>query len=52
MGFNRRKLEDERRHEAEKAAAARRARDPQVKADALRLVTEWNERQAQRAPLP
>lgn len=26
-------------------------RDPQVKADALRLVAEWNERQAQRAPL-
>jgi hypothetical protein len=51
MGFNQRKWEDERRREAEKAATARRARDPQVRADALRLVTEWNERQAQRAPL-
>ena len=30
---------------------ARRALDPQVPADALRFVTEWNERQAQRAPL-
>ena len=51
MGFNRRRLEDERRREAEKAAEARRARDPQVRADALRFVSEWNERQAQRAPL-
>jgi hypothetical protein len=51
MGFNRRKMEDERRHEAEKQAAARRALDPQVRADARRPVTEWNERQAQRAPL-
>jgi hypothetical protein len=51
MGFNRRKMEDERRREAEKQAAAKRARSPQVRADALRLVTEWNERQAQRAPL-
>jgi hypothetical protein len=31
---------------AEKQAAARRALDPQVRADARRLVTEWNERQA------
>ena len=51
MGFNRRRLEDERRREAEKAAEARRARDPQVRADALRFVSEWNERQAPRAPL-
>ncbi|MGB6663121.1 MAG: hypothetical protein WBE90_29560 [Xanthobacteraceae bacterium] len=51
MGFNRRKVDDERRREAEKQGAARRALDPQVRADALRLVTEWNERQAQRAPL-
>ncbi len=36
----------ERRREAEKQAAARRALDPQVKVDAHRLVTEWNERQA------
>jgi hypothetical protein len=51
MGFNRRRLEDERRHEAEQRAARRRALNPQVRADALRFVTEWNERQAQRAPL-
>jgi hypothetical protein len=51
MGFNRRRLNDELRRDAEKAAADRRARDPQVRADAVRLVTEWNERQAQRAPL-
>jgi hypothetical protein len=47
MGFNRRKMDDERRREAEKQAAAKRALDPQVRADALLLVTEWNERQAQ-----
>ncbi|MGC1446938.1 MAG: hypothetical protein WA837_15850 [Xanthobacteraceae bacterium] len=36
---------------AEQQAAAKRALNPQVRADALRLVTERNERQAQRAPL-
>ncbi|MGA9891620.1 MAG: hypothetical protein WBQ55_04465, partial [Xanthobacteraceae bacterium] len=51
MGFNRRKMEDERRREADKQTAAMRLLSPQVRADALRLVTEWNERQAQRAPL-
>ena len=51
MGFNRRRMEDERRREAEKQAAAKRALNPQVRADALRFVTEWNEREAQRAPL-
>jgi hypothetical protein len=51
MGFNRRRLNDELRRDAERAAAARRALDPQMKADAVRLVTEWNERQAQRSPL-
>ena len=44
-------MDDERRREAERQAAAKRALSPQVRADALRLVTEWNERQAQRAPL-
>jgi hypothetical protein len=44
-------MEDERQRAADKEAAARRALDPQVRADARRLVTEWNERQAQRAPL-
>jgi hypothetical protein len=50
MGFNRRKMEDGRRGAAEKEAAAMRALDPQVRADARRLVNKWNERQAQRAP--
>jgi hypothetical protein len=44
-------VEDERRREADKQAAARRALDPQVRENARRLVTEWNERQARRAPL-
>jgi hypothetical protein len=34
MGFNRRKLEDQRREAAEKKAAARRATDAQVLEDA------------------
>ena len=51
MGFNRRKMDDERRLAAEREAAARCALDPHVRADALRLVAEWNERQTQRAPL-
>jgi hypothetical protein len=46
LGFNRRKMEDERRRAAEKEASARRALDPQVRADAERLVADWNERQA------
>jgi hypothetical protein len=38
MGFNRRKLEDQRRQAAEKEAAARRATDAQVLEDAERLI--------------
>jgi hypothetical protein len=38
MGFNRRKIEDQRRQAAEKEAAARRATDAQVLADAERAV--------------
>jgi hypothetical protein len=34
MGFNRRKMEDQRRQAAEKEAAARRATDAQVLEDA------------------
>jgi hypothetical protein len=44
-------MEDEHRREAEKQAAAKRALSPQVGTDALRFVTEWNERHAQRASL-
>jgi hypothetical protein len=51
MGFNRRKMEDQRRQVAEKEAAARRATDAQVLEDAERLVAAWNERQALRAPM-
>ena len=51
MGFNRRKLEDQRRGAAEKEAASRRATDAQVLEDAERLIAAWNERQALRAPM-
>jgi hypothetical protein len=50
MGFNRRKMENEHRHAAAKEAAGCRATDPQIIADAERLVAEWNERQAKRMP--
>ena len=48
MGFNRRKMEDQRRDAAEKEAAARRATDAQVLEDAERLIAGWNGRQALR----
>jgi hypothetical protein len=51
MGFNRRKMEDQRRRVAEKEAATRRATDAQVLEDAERLIAVWNERQALRAPM-
>ena len=51
MGFNRRKMEDDRRQVAEKVAAARRATDAQVLEDAERLIDAWNERQAKRMPM-
>jgi hypothetical protein len=51
MGFNRRKLEDQRHESAEKEAANRRATDAQVLGDAERLITAWNERQAKRMPM-
>jgi hypothetical protein len=44
MGFNRRKMEDQRRDAAEKEAATRRATDAQVLEDAERLIAAWNER--------
>ena len=46
MGFNKRKLEDQRRVAAEKEAASRRATDTQVLEDAERLIAAWNEGQA------
>jgi hypothetical protein len=51
MGFNRRKIEADRKARADKEAAARRATDAQVLEDAERLVDDWNERQARRMPL-
>jgi hypothetical protein len=51
MGFNRRKMGDQRRQAAEKEAAARRATDAQVLEDAERLIDVWNERQAKRMPM-
>ena len=38
MGFNRRKMEEQRRRVAEKEAAARRATDAQVLEDAEHLI--------------
>jgi hypothetical protein len=46
MGFNKRKMEDQRRHLAEKEAKARRATEKQILEDADHLVAVWNERQA------
>jgi hypothetical protein len=51
MGFNRRKMEDQRRQAVEKEAAVRRAIDIQVLEDAERLITAWNERQTKRMPM-
>jgi hypothetical protein len=51
MGFNKRKMGDRRRQEAEKEAAARRATDRQILEDAEQLITAWNERQAKRMPM-
>jgi hypothetical protein len=52
MGFNRRKMEDQRRDAAEKEAAKQsRATDGQVLEDAERLITAWKERQAKRMPM-
>jgi hypothetical protein len=51
MGFNRRKMGDQRREAAEKEAANRRATDAQVLEDAEQLIAAWNERQAKRMPM-
>ena len=51
MGFNRRKMENQRRQAAEKEAATRHATDAQVLEDAERMIAAWNERQALRAPM-
>jgi hypothetical protein len=51
MGFNKRKLEDQRRGAREKEEASRRATDAQVFEDARPLIAAWNERQAKRMPM-
>ena len=51
MGFNRRKMEDARKTEADKEAGARRGRGPQILEDAERLIAAWNERRAERMPM-
>jgi hypothetical protein len=51
MGFNRRKMDDQRREAAEKEAANRRATDAQVLEDAERLISAWNDRQEKRMPM-
>jgi hypothetical protein len=51
MGFNRRKMEADRKAVADAEAAARRATDAQILEDAVGLVTAWNERQAKRMPM-
>ncbi len=51
MGFNRRKMEADRKAKADAEAAARRATDAQVLEDAERLIDAWNERQAKRMPM-
>jgi hypothetical protein len=51
MGFNKRKMEDERRAVAEKEAAARRATEKQILEDAERLIAAWNERQVAWMPM-
>jgi hypothetical protein len=51
MGFNRRKMEADRKARAGAEAAARRATHAQVPEDSERLIAVWNERQARRMPL-
>ena len=51
MGFNKRKMEDAPKTEADKEAAARRGLGSQILEDAERLVAAWNERQAKRMPM-
>jgi malic enzyme len=51
MGFNRRKMEDQRRQASDEEAAARRATDAHVLEDTERLIGAWNERQAKRMPM-
>ncbi len=52
MGYNRRKIEEERQQAAAQEAASRRATEAQIlDEDAERLIAAWNVRQARRMPL-
>ena len=51
MGFNKRKMDDERAAAAAKEAEARRVLGPQILADTESLIGAWNERQARRTPM-
>jgi hypothetical protein len=51
MGFNKRKMEDQRADVARKEAEARRELEARILEDAERLVAAWNERQAHRMPM-
>ncbi len=51
MGFNRRRMQADRKAKADAEAAAKRATDAQVLEDAERLIGAWNERQAKRMPM-
>jgi hypothetical protein len=51
MGFNRRKMEDQRRQASEKEAAVRLTTDARLLEDAERLIAACNERQARRMPM-
>jgi len=48
-GLNKRKMEDARKTEADEEAATRRELGPQILEYAVRLIADWNERQAKRA---
>ncbi len=51
MGFNRRKMQADRKAVADQEAAARRATEAMVLEDAERLIGVWNERQAKGRPI-
>jgi hypothetical protein len=51
MGFNRRKMEDQRGAAADKEAATHRATDAQILEDAEQLMVAWNERQSRQMPM-
>jgi hypothetical protein len=51
MGFNRRKMDADRKAKADAEAAVRPASEAQVFEDAECLIAAWNERQAKRMPM-